>query len=104
MRLGPQVWASFSLGGGLQLSGGRKSCQIWGREEVGWKEEVTFLKKGASPGVTKKLLYPRLLSGHSLAAQPPGVTKVFCALFFKKALLSAASLHRLVFLMTRGRG
>jgi len=32
---------------------------------------------------------PRLLSGHSLAAQKPGVIKSFLLLFFKKEVLAS---------------
>jgi hypothetical protein len=34
---------------------------------------------------------PRLSSGHTVAVQKPWEIKVFCALFFKKALLSSSS-------------
>jgi len=36
----------------------------------------------------KTFICSRLLSGPTVAAQTPGVIEVFCALFFKKALLS----------------
>jgi hypothetical protein len=47
------------------------------------KKVVTFLKKSNQ----KTFTTPRPFSGHSMATQTPGLAEVFCALFFKKALL-----------------
>jgi hypothetical protein len=47
------------------------------------KKEVAFLKKSSA----KNFYFPRLLSGHSRAAQKPWEIKVFCIFFLKKKCL-----------------
>jgi hypothetical protein len=53
-------------------------------KNVTLKEAVAFLKKSSA----KNFSLPRPLSGHSLAAQGPGESKVFWLLFFKKVTAS----------------
>jgi hypothetical protein len=54
--------------------------RVW-RDWFTNKKVVTFLKKSNQ----KTFDFPRRLSGHAVAAQTPGMLKVFCGAFFQKS-------------------